>query len=66
MKKWMIVLLLGCVGLVTDSVLAGEGLKVLFIGNSFTYQGPIPDIFQAIAVDAGKAKARGEAGGGGR
>ncbi len=41
---------------ISNSLFAEEGLRVLFIGNSFTFQGPIPEIFQAIAVDAGKAK----------
>lgn len=27
--------------------------KILFIGNSFTFQGPVPDIVKNLAVDAG-------------
>ena len=56
MKKLVCLIAVFFVGLVSGSVLAEDGLRVLFIGNSFTYQGPIPEIFQSIAVDAGKAK----------
>lgn len=30
-----------------------RSLKVLFIGNSFTHQGPVPDLFRGMATDAG-------------
>ena len=32
---------------------AEEPLKILFIGNSFTLQGPIPDLVRSLAMNAG-------------
>ena len=34
---------------------AEEAFNILFIGNSFTFQGPIPDLVKNIASDAGYA-----------
>ncbi len=32
----------------------GEGYRILFIGNSFTNYGPVPEIVKQMAVDAGE------------
>ena len=39
-----------------DLAAAGEGLRILFLGNSFTNYGPIPDMVADLAADAGFAK----------
>ncbi len=41
-----------CGGQVTDPKLVGEGRKVLFIGNSYTYVNDLPGIVQALADSA--------------
>ena len=37
------------------SLKADTPLKILFIGNSFTIQGPIPTVVRNLAMDAGWA-----------
>ena len=40
----------------SNFVAAGEGCRILFIGNSFTNYGPIPELVQEIAENFGQEK----------
>lgn len=39
-----------------SNVFAGESYRILFIGNSFTNYGPVPELISEIAVNFGKEK----------
>jgi hypothetical protein len=60
--RWSALLLVaGCLGDLegaglTEPVLIGEGRRVLFIGNSYTYLADIPGLVQAMADSAGGDK----------
>ena len=47
--SFVFVLVLFCSG---SFVIAQDGYRILFIGNSFTNYGPVPDIVRDIAVSA--------------
>ena len=54
-KRWrLIVLLMLCVlCCLGTTVKAEEPLRILFIGNSFTIRGPIPEVVRDLAIHAG-------------
>ena len=54
-KRWrLIVLLMLCVlCCLGTTVNAEEPLRILFIGNSFTIRGPIPEVVRDLAMNAG-------------
>ena len=54
-KKLVFLLVIVLVTCMSSSLMAEEPLNILFMGNSFTIQGPIPDLVQALATDAGWA-----------
>ena len=50
----LIVLLMLCVlCCLGTTVKAEEPLRILFIGNSFTIRGPIPEVVRDLAMNAG-------------